>query len=830
MANNNDRNDEKRYAKPGDDNIVSGKGFLISMPAFRKGNKNPAKALIDSTNAPQAAKSDVPGRGERAENAKENDRTRFGGKGKRPESGRDNGEKNAANTASEVRANGGANTDVAQRTESGEKRDGGRRSRNRRPQNRNEERNSAEVKTNVGDGENAKDAKGRSDAGNAKRTKGEAEAAAAEKSDVREREDGAKRGDNNRKRGGRGRNDSQSEKQNANRKIGQPEKNADTQPNGQQGKQPNRQTVKPAKQSDRQSAKSADGKQGKPNNGQQGSRQGAQQAKKAQETAAKVGAEGGAQAKKTANSRQNDAAQNENRRDGGRRRRGAEKVEKAAQAPRKAVSGATKNAGVGDVSGGGLFSAAPMRRDDSFFSRFDAAEEEIKGKKKKAQVAEAEPVLVDRNRPLAEQIEEEMKVRREEQKKMSDKTEVVGVRFRDSGKIYYFDPQGLKIAADSRVIVDTQKGIEYAFAAIGNTFVSTSKVILPLRPIIRTATPADTERYKNNKRLEAEASEVFKDKVAKLGLEMALVYVEYAFDNSKLIFYFTADGRVDFRELIKELASVFRTRIELRQIGVRDEAKLVGGLGICGRPVCCNTFLSDFSQVSIKMAKEQNLFLNSSKISGTCGRFMCCLKYEDESYRREYEITPRVGEEVNTPEGIICKVVESNALTGVVKAIPLGAEKGDGAPKVYDRSELTFVNPRPEKKKPEAAAVESADENPSGNVPEKSETSEKPEKSEKSEKKAEPTAGVVKETMSAVSDKAADAGNSAVKVGKSEKAEQAFADGIIKIDEDEAAIEAAILAEDYEIKKSELGDDFKVSSESTSKNSAFADGVISIEE
>lgn len=141
------------------------------------------------------------------------------------------------------------------------------------------------------------------------------------------------------------------------------------------------------------------------------------------------------------------------------------------------------------------------------------------------------------------------------------------------------------------------------------------------------------------------------------------------------------------------------------------------------KTVCCNTFLSDFSQVSIKMAKEQNLFLNSSKISGTCGRFMCCLKYEDESYRREYEITPRVGEEVNTPEGIICKVVESNALTGVVKAIPLGAEKGDGAPKVYDRSELTFVNPRPEKKKPEAAAVESADENPSGNVPEKSETS-----------------------------------------------------------------------------------------------------------
>lgn len=808
MANNNDRNDEKRYAKPGDDKIVSGKGFLISMPAFRKGNKNPAKALIESTNAPQAAKSDASGKSESADGAKDNDRAHRFGKGNRPEGGKPQGtDGQDKNTASAVQkttnANGTENAQSNDRSERSGRRDS-RRDRNRRPQNRSEERSSAEVKTNVGDGGNAKGAKGRSDVGSAKRTGDEAKAAPAEKSENKEREpsaDGAKRGDGNRRRGGRGRNDSQSEKQNANRKTGQQEKNADVQPNGQ----PDKQTVKPAKQSD--------GKQGKPN-GQPG-KQGAQTAKKAQETAAKVGTEG-APAKKGANARQNDDVRND-RRENGRRKRNADRdADKAVQAPRKAVSGATKNAGVGDVSGGGLFSAASMRRDDRFFSRFDAAEEEIKGRKKAA-VAEEEPVLVDRNRPLAEQIEEEMRVRREEQKKVSDKTEVVGVRFRDSGKIYYFDPQGLKIASDSRVIVDTQRGIEYAFAAIGNTFVSTSKVVLPLRPVIRTATPADTERYKNNKRLEAEASGVFKDKVAKLGLEMALVYVEYAFDNSKLIFYFTADGRVDFRELIKELASVFRTRIELRQIGVRDEAKLVGGLGICGRPVCCNTFLSDFSQVSIKMAKEQNLFLNSSKISGTCGRFMCCLKYEDESYRREYEITPRVGEEVNTPEGV-GKVVESNALTGVVKVVPLGAERGDGAPKVYDRSELTLVNPRPEKKKPEenteGAAVESADENPGGNVPEKSE------KSEKSEKKAEPTVDKdVKVT-----------GDSAAKVGKPEKTEQAFADGIIRIDEDEAAIEAAILAEDYEIKKSELGDDFKVSGESTSKSYAFADGVISIEE
>ena len=250
------------------------------------------------------------------------------------------------------------------------------------------------------------------------------------------------------------------------------------------------------------------------------------------------------------------------------------KVEKSPQAPRKAVSAAAKNGGVGEVTSG-IFSAAPIRRDDSFFSRFDTSEEKIKGKKQK-QVTEEEPQLVDRNRPLAEQIAEEIELRRAEQKKAEDKTEIVGVRFRDSGKIYYFDPQGLHIEADSKVIVETQRGIEYAFAAIGNTMVSTSKVIMPLRPVIRTATPADTERYKNNKKLEGEAAEIFKDRVAKLGLEMALVYVEYTFDNSKLLFYFTADGRVDFRELIKELASEFKTRIELRQIGVRDEAKLVG--------------------------------------------------------------------------------------------------------------------------------------------------------------------------------------------------------------------------------------------------------------
>lgn len=281
-----------------------------------------------------------------------------------------------------------------------------------------------------------------------------------------------------------------------------------------------------------------------------------------------------------------------------------------------------------------------------------------------------EPQYVDRNRPLAEQILEQSKpkVYKNNLTEETETVEVIGVRFREAGKVYYFDPKDFKVEKGQAVIVETARGVEYGFCAIGNRFVSTDNIVSPLKPILRVATNEDTERYESNKNLEAGAAKIFREKVRELGLEMSLVYVEYTFDNGKLLFYFTADGRVDFRELIKELAAAFRTRIELRQIGVRDEAKIVGGLGICGRPVCCKSFLGEFSQVSIKMAKDQNLFINSSKISGTCGRFMCCIRYEDEVYQKEYEKTPKVDAIVETPEGKGV-VVESNALKGQVKVI-----------------------------------------------------------------------------------------------------------------------------------------------------------------
>ncbi len=275
---------------------------------------------------------------------------------------------------------------------------------------------------------------------------------------------------------------------------------------------------------------------------------------------------------------------------------------------------------------------------------------------------------VDENRTLREQIEEEEAKRNAVTAPLAEGVEVIGVRFREAGKIYYFAPGEKKVKAGQAVIVETARGVEYGFCAIGNRFVSEDKIVPPLKSIIRIATEQDTERYNGNKLLEESAAKLFREKVKKLGLEMSLVYVEYTFDNGKILFYFTAEGRVDFRELIKELASAFKTRIELRQIGVRDEAKIVGGLGICGRPVCCKSFLGEFSQVSIKMAKDQNLFINSSKISGTCGRFMCCIRYEDETYQKEYEKTPKVNAIVETPDGRGV-VVESNALSGNVKVL-----------------------------------------------------------------------------------------------------------------------------------------------------------------
>ena len=244
--------------------------------------------------------------------------------------------------------------------------------------------------------------------------------------------------------------------------------------------------------------------------------------------------------------------------------------------------------------------------------------------------------------------------------------EIVGVKFRDSGKVYYFAPGTIKANPGDHVIVETSRGTEYGFVAVGNSVVSSSKIVPPLRPVIRLATQNDDDRYEANKKLEAEAFEICKQKIAEHGLDMKLIEAEYTFDNSKLLFYFSAEVRVDFRELVKDLASVFRTRIELRQIGIRDEAKLLGGLGVCGRPLCCASFLSDFVQVSIKMAKEQNLSLNSAKISGTCGRLMCCLRYEHETYEAEIAKTPPVDSTVKTHDGT-GTVTEISPLSGFIK-------------------------------------------------------------------------------------------------------------------------------------------------------------------
>lgn len=228
---------------------------------------------------------------------------------------------------------------------------------------------------------------------------------------------------------------------------------------------------------------------------------------------------------------------------------------------------------------------------------------------------------------------------------------VVGVRFKKAGKIYYFSPQNLIIKADDNVIVETARGIEFGKCVVGNKEVKENDIVQPLKNVIRVATEEDNKTNEDNKAKEKEAFDVCTDKILKHNLNMKLVDVEYTFDNNKVIFYFTADGRVDFRELVKDLAAVFRTRIELRQIGVRDEAKMIGGLGPCGRQMCCSGFLGDFAPVSIKMAKEQNLSLNPTKISGICGRLMCCLNYEQSTYEEIRARLPRVGAVVNTSFG-----------------------------------------------------------------------------------------------------------------------------------------------------------------------------------
>ena len=229
---------------------------------------------------------------------------------------------------------------------------------------------------------------------------------------------------------------------------------------------------------------------------------------------------------------------------------------------------------------------------------------------------------------------------------------VAGVRFKKAGKVYYFDPSQVWPNPGDPVIVETARGLEIGEVVTGARQVGDEQIVSPLKPIIRIATPEDEQHQAWCEQREKEAMQVCQDKVEKLGLEMKLVEVECAFDNSKIIFYFTANGRVDFRELVKELASAFRTRIEMRQIGVRDEAKMLGGLGSCGRPLCCAAFLNDFQPVSIRMAKEQNLSLNPTKISGQCGRLMCCLKYEQDNYEKTLKRLPKVGREINTPDGV----------------------------------------------------------------------------------------------------------------------------------------------------------------------------------
>ena len=265
---------------------------------------------------------------------------------------------------------------------------------------------------------------------------------------------------------------------------------------------------------------------------------------------------------------------------------------------------------------------------------------------------------------------------------------VVGVRFKDAGKMYYFDPKDIAVKRGDRVIVETSRGVECGVASSTVKEVEDNEIVSPLKPIMRIATPEDIKRIEDNKAKEKTAYDICLKKIKDHGLEMDLTEVEYAFDGTKIIFYFTADGRVDFRELVKDLASEFHSRIELRQIGVRDEAKMLGGLGICGRPFCCSTFLNDFHSVSIKMAKEQGLSLSPGKISGTCGRLMCCLKYEQNSYEYLNKITPSKGAVVDCRDGR-GTVVDSAVLTGKLK-VQLD-NMPEGAPITVDRSEVRVV-------------------------------------------------------------------------------------------------------------------------------------------
>lgn len=276
-------------------------------------------------------------------------------------------------------------------------------------------------------------------------------------------------------------------------------------------------------------------------------------------------------------------------------------------------------------------------------------------------------------------------------------TKVIGVRFRTAGKIYYFSPGNLEIEKGEQVIVETARGVEFGDVVMGPKNVEDEEIMQPLKTVIRVATDEDRRTEEKNRKKEKEAFEICLEKIKKHELEMKLIDAEYTFDNNKVLFYFTADGRIDFRELVKDLAAVFRTRIELRQIGVRDETKIRGGIGICGRELCCHTYLSEFAPVSIKMAKEQNLSLNPTKISGVCGRLMCCLTNEEETYEELNSRLPSVGDSVTTPEGLKGEVQSLSVLRQLVKVI-VTLENDEKEIREYRSDELRF---RPRRRKNE---------------------------------------------------------------------------------------------------------------------------------
>ncbi len=275
-------------------------------------------------------------------------------------------------------------------------------------------------------------------------------------------------------------------------------------------------------------------------------------------------------------------------------------------------------------------------------------------------------------------------------------TRVIGVRFRPAGKIYFFAPGKYEINTGDKVIVETARGVEFGSVVTSPKDVEDDKITQPLKSVIRIATQDDIRKEEKNREKEKEAFSICLEKIRKHGLEMKLIDAEYTFDNNKVLFYFTADGRIDFRELVKDLASVFRTRIELRQIGVRDETKIRGGIGICGRPLCCNTYLTEFAPVSIKMAKEQNLSLNPSKISGVCGRLMCCLTNEEETYEELNSRLPSNGDRVTTPDGLKGDVQSVNVLRQLVKVI-VTLDNDEKEIREYKAKELRFKSRRKKK-------------------------------------------------------------------------------------------------------------------------------------